>query len=260
MSTAHQIVLVTGGTGGLGKAIAKLYIARGAQVVITGRDESKLHHVKSEFGFPDTLHTYQLDVTNNEAVRAFAAWVKIRFERCDILYNNAGTASFKAFSDMTVDEIHEMISVNITGLLYVTRAFLPLMRQTGSGHIVNIASLAGRVATAKASVYAACKAAVIRFSESLSHELREYGLNVTCVLPGPIDTAFLDRADETGNYRQRIRRYLLTPEKAAHIIIRGVEAKKAEIVMPKRLQLMSAVYQILPEFWKKRMAPWINRK
>ncbi|MCK9907038.1 SDR family NAD(P)-dependent oxidoreductase, partial [Frankia sp. Cpl3] len=85
----------------------------------------------------------------------------------------------------------------------MTRAFLPMMLSAKKGHLVNIASLAGQVATSKAAVYAASKAAVIRFSEGLRHELAGSGVSVTCVLPGPIDTAFLDTADSTGQYREK---------------------------------------------------------
>ncbi|MCK9909784.1 SDR family NAD(P)-dependent oxidoreductase, partial [Microbacteriaceae bacterium K1510] len=187
-------------------------------------------------------HIYKLDVTQNDAVRAFCAWVQIRFGRCDLLYNNAGTAVFKPFVEMSLKEIAENLRPNLDGTLLMTRAFLPMMLSAKKGHLVNIASLAGQVATSKAAVYAASKAAVIRFSEGLRHELAGSGVSVTCVLPGPIDTAFLDTADSTGQYREKVRKFLLTPVEAARIIERGVERKKPELALPFRLKLLSTLY------------------
>lgn len=254
------VIVITGGTGGLGQALAGHYLRREAQVVVTGRSESRLQALKKACSNPKHLHIYKLDVTDNEAVRAFSAWVKIRFGRCDLLYNNAGVAVFKPFMEMSIDEVEQTVAVNINGLLYVTRAFLPMMLSAGGGHVVNIASLAGRVATAKAAVYAASKAAVIRLSEALRHELADRGIHVTCVLPGPLDTPFLDAADQTGLYREKVRRYLLTSEKAASIIVRSVDAKKPEVALPFRLHAMSLFYSLLPHRAKRLLAPLLNRK
>jgi short-subunit dehydrogenase len=254
------VVVITGGTGGLGQALAAHYLRSEAQVVVTGRSEAKLKAMKKSCGSPKHLHIYKLDVTDNEAVRAFCAWVQIRFGRCDLLYNNAGAAVFKPFSEMNLQEVEQTLGANINGLLFVTRAFLPMMLSAGGGHIVNIASLAGRVATAKAAVYAASKAAVIRFSEALRHELADRGIHVTCVLPGPMDTPFLDAADHTGLYREKVRHYLLSPEKAATIIVRSVNAKKPEVALPYRLHVMSLLYSLLPNSAKRLFAPLLNRK
>jgi short-subunit dehydrogenase len=256
----YRVAIITGATGGLGQALARIHLQRGDQVVIAGRSETKLRELQTRLGDPPNLHPYLLDVTDNEAVRACAAWVQIRFGRCDFLYNNAGTAVFKPLLDMRLDELQATLATNVAGLLYTTRAFLPMMLSSGTGRIVNIASLAGKVATAKAAVYAASKAAVIRFSEGLRHELEGSGIHVTCVMPGPIDTPFLDRADSTGKYRQRVSRFLLTPERAAALIVKAAEAKQPEVALPLRLHLLSLLYSMLPHGVKRLLAPWINRK
>ncbi|MFY0544640.1 SDR family NAD(P)-dependent oxidoreductase [Brevibacillus sp. H7] len=258
-----RVVIITGATGGLGQALARAHLLQGDQVAVTGRHLTKLEELKemaASLGRSGHLHPYVLDVTDNEAVRAFAAWIHIRFERCDLLYNNAGTAVFKPFLETSLDEWEQTLATNVSGLLYVTRAFLPMMTKAGSGQIVNITSLAGQVATAKAAVYAASKAAVIRFSEGLRHELDGTGITVTCVMPGPIDTPFLDRADETGRYRHKVRRFLLTPEEAAKTIMRAVERKQPEVALPLRLHVLSAVYSLLPHGVKRWLAPLMNRK
>ncbi len=259
MPSDKRLVIITGGTGGLGQALAALHLDMGDQVVITSRDEGKLKAVLAEKNCRD-VHVYKLDVTDNAAVKAFCAWIHIRFGRCDILYNNAGTAVFKPFLDMSLDDISATLRTNLDGPIYMTRAFLPMMLSAGGGHIVNVASLAGKVATTKAAVYAASKAAVIRFSEGLRQELAGSKVYVTCVMPGPIDTPFLDRADAVGLYRQKVRRYLLSPAVTAKKIVRAVNARQPEVSMPFSLRLMSSLYMGLPQSIKRWMAPLINRK
>ncbi|MFM1654413.1 SDR family NAD(P)-dependent oxidoreductase [Brevibacillus sp. B_LB10_24] len=260
MDAKRRIVVITGGSGGLGLALARLHLKDGDHVVITGRDPDKLLAAGQALNCPSHLDTYPLQIDDNGAVRRFAAWVQIRFGGCDILYNNAGSTVFKPFLEMSLEEINETIRGNVDGLIYMTRAFLPMMVAKGRGRLVNVASLAGSVATAKASVYAASKAAVIRFSEGLRHELSGTGVSVTCVMPGPIDTPFLDAADPSGGYRSRVRRYLLSPERTALLIKRAAKAKKPEIAMPFRLYVMSVAYQLMPAGVRRLFAPLLNRK
>lgn len=258
--TNPRIVVITGAAGGLGQELTRLHLTKGDTVIATGRSMAGLEAMRERLGAPDRLFLHRLDVTDNEAVRQFAAWVQIRFGRCDLLYNNAGTAVFVPLAQMRLDELETILATNIAGPLYVVRAFLPMMLAARSGHIVNIASLAGQVATAKAAVYAASKAAVIRLSEGLRHELADSGIHVTCAMPGPIDTPFLQQADQTGGYREKVRRYLLTPEQTAARIIRAVEAKQPEVAMPLRLHLLSLLYAMLPHGVKRLLAPLLNRK
>ncbi|WP_134686993.1 SDR family NAD(P)-dependent oxidoreductase [Brevibacillus migulae] len=260
MDSQQRIVIITGGAGGLGRAITALHLKKGDQVIITGRHQGRLEEIKQSLGSPPMLHTYPLDVCDNEAVRRFAAWVHIQFERCDFLYNNAGTASFAPFLKMNLEDIRQTIDTNLMGMLYVTRAFLPMMVEARSGRIIQIASLAGHVATAKAAVYAASKAAVIRFSEGLRHELRGSGVHITCAMPGPIDTPFLDHADATGQYRKNVGSFLLTAEQTARSIVRAAEKRREEVALPTRLHLLAKAYLVMPEAAKRFFAPLINRK
>lgn len=258
--TSPRIVIITGATGGLGRALTRLHLDNGDLVIATGRRPEALDALTQHFSSHERLHVHPLDVSSNDAVRHFAAWVQVRFGRCEVLYNNAGTAVFTPLTDMRLEELEETLQTNIAGVMYLTRAFLPMMLQARSGHIVNVASLAGQVATAKAAVYAASKAAIIRFSEGLRHELADTGVHVTCAMPGPIDTPFLDRADHTGVYRSKVTRYLLTPEQTAARILKAVDKRQPEVAMPLRLSLLSKLYVLLPSWMKRIAAPLINRK
>ncbi|MFD2370897.1 SDR family NAD(P)-dependent oxidoreductase [Brevibacillus sp. GCM10020057] len=255
-----RIVVITGAASGLGRALTRLHLEKGDVVIATGRRAESLQALDLEHRQNERLHTRLLDVTDNDAARQLAAWVQVRFGRCDLLYNNAGIAVFAPLSEMRLAELEEMLATNIDGVMYTTRAFLPAMMQQRSGHIVNIASLAGHVATSKAAVYAASKAAVIRFSEGLRHELSGHGIHVTCAMPGPIDTPFLVRADRTGTYRSKVSRYLLTPEETARGIVRAVDRRKPEVAMPLRLHSLSLLYALLPNRVKRLLAPLLNRK
>ncbi|KZE52476.1 oxidoreductase [Brevibacillus parabrevis] len=255
-----RVVVITGASGGLGQALTRLHLDKGDLVIAASR--KPVNHESLSISSPnrERLFSYALHVENNEDVRRFAAWVHVRFGTCDILYNNAGVAVFEPLVDMTIDELEETLRTNISGVMYTTRAFLPMMLDHHQGHIVNIASLAGQVATAKASVYAASKAAVIRFSEGLQHELAGSGVHVTCALPGPIDTPFLEKADRTGAYRSKVARYLLSPDDTARLIYKAVEKKRSEVAMPSRLKMLSVLYSLLPQRLKQLVSPLLNRK
>ncbi|MGG1663414.1 SDR family NAD(P)-dependent oxidoreductase [Brevibacillus sp. NRS-1366] len=258
--SSSRIVVITGASGGLGRALTELHLKKGDLVIATSRTPSSLEALTDQLSRHEKLYIHPLDVGSNDAVRQFAAWVHVRFGKCDLLYNNAGMAVFESLVNMRLEELEETLLTNIAGVMYTTRAFLPMMLQEGTGHIINIASLAGQVATAKAAVYAASKAAVIRFSEGLRHELADSGIHITCALPGPIDTPFLDRADKTGAYRSKVSRYLLSPERTAALICKAVENKRPEIAMPFRLHALSRLYSFLPYRLKTLVAPLLNRK
>ncbi|MED4572088.1 SDR family NAD(P)-dependent oxidoreductase [Brevibacillus agri] len=258
--SSPRVVVITGASGGLGQALTRLHLEKGDLVIAATR--KPVNHESLTTPVPDSnrFFSYTVNVGNNEDVRRFAAWVHVRFGRCDILYNNAGIAVFEPLIGMDIDELEETLRTNIAGVMYTTRAFLPLMLDCGSGHIVNVASLAGQVATAKASVYAASKAAVIRFSEGLQHELAGSGVRVTCAMPGPIDTPFLEKADRTGAYRSKVARYLLSADETARHIYKAVQANRSEVAVPYRLKMLSVLYALLPQRIKQLVAPLLNRK
>lgn len=177
---------ITGISRGLGKALAEAALARGDTVIGTVRE-----------GAPDiapgrgTLHVLTLDVTDADAIAPAVAEAFAKTARIDVLVNNAGYGLLGAIEEASDAEVARLFDVNVFGPFRLIRAALPRLRQQGSGHIVNITSIAGRAPMASSGMYAAAKSAVEGLSQSLGQEVAPFGLKVTAIAPGGFRTDFL---------------------------------------------------------------------
>ncbi|WP_156321172.1 SDR family NAD(P)-dependent oxidoreductase, partial [Bacillus sp. JCM 19041] len=138
---------------------------------------------------------------------------------------------FKHVWDIDQKETEQIMRVNVLGMIALTRTVIPIMKEKQSGHIIQIGSQAGKLATAKASVYAASKHAVIGYSNALRLELKPFNIAVSTVNPGPIATPFLKQADPSGSYEAVIKKWLLDPKKVAERVVRLIETPKREVNM-----------------------------
>ena len=182
------VAVVTGGSRGIGHAIAKTLASRGARVVITGRNERDLEAAAREL--PETVHAVRADVSKpDEAARVIERAVQT-FGGLDVLVNNAGVGVFANVADMTIEQWHQVIDTNLSGVFYCTHAALPHLRARGAGWVINISSLAGRNPFAGGSAYCASKAALNSFSESLMLEVRDENIRVSTIMPGSVATGF----------------------------------------------------------------------
>lgn len=187
-----RVALVTGGSRGIGLAIADALLAAGASVLITGRNQSHLDEAATQLsqGRPDRVHTAVADVGKApEAAAAVTAAVE-KFGALDILINNAGVGVFANVADMDLDGWQRVIGTNLTGVFFCCRAAIPLMRTRGGGWIINVSSLASKNAFATGAAYCASKAGLNAFSEALMQEVRYDNIRVSCVLPGSVATGF----------------------------------------------------------------------
>ena len=186
--------LVTGGTRGIGRAIAAAILAEGGHVVITGRSARGAGSAARELGAtaaePSRVSGIELDVRDRQAVDRAVAGAIDRMGGLNVLVNNAGVGVFREVAAMSDDEWGRVIETNLTGVFYCSRAALPQMKKEGTAWIVNIASLAGRNYFATAGAYCASKAGLVAFSESLMLEVRDAGIRVTVVMPGSVATDF----------------------------------------------------------------------
>ena len=191
-----RVAIITGGSRGIGLAIASALLKDGASVVITGLKKSRLDQAVADLGRASEasrVHGVMTDVRNRSAIDALVVDTEKRFGRLDILVNNAGVGIFADVAAMSDDDWNRQIETNLTGVFYCTRAAIPAMRRAGGGWIVNIASLAGRNYFPGGAAYCATKAGLIAFSEAVMQEARHDGIRVTVVMPGSVATEFNGR-------------------------------------------------------------------
>ena len=188
-----KTILVTGATSGFGKAIAEQFAANNFQVVICGRRQERLDELKTELekNFSAKIHSLCFDVRSNDEVMNAAQQIPSDFLPIDILVNNAGLASgLSHIQDGDVNDWDKMIDTNVKGLLYVTKAVLPLMKNSSSPQIVNIGSTAAKYAYEKGNVYNASKFAVDALNQAMRIDLLKQGVKVTGIHPGAAETEF----------------------------------------------------------------------
>ncbi|WP_030438287.1 oxidoreductase [Actinoplanes subtropicus] len=183
MRSNKPIALVTGASAGIGKAVSLGLVKAGYEVIGTGRNTSRLARVNGV--------TYlDLDVTSDESVTAAVEQVIQRYGRIDVLVNNAGVGSAGAAEESSVAQVQALFDINVFGVIRMTNAVLPHMRTQRCGRIVNISSVVGFIPAPFMAPYAASKHAVEGYSESIDHEVREYGVRVLLVEPGWTNTGF----------------------------------------------------------------------
>ncbi|TDF97522.1 SDR family NAD(P)-dependent oxidoreductase [Paenibacillus piri] len=254
-----KIAVITGASSGLGAILARQLSERGAVPVLMARSEDKLSLAAAALaGRPHGM--YKLDVTSTEQVMRTMQQVMDRYGRIDILINNAGYGVFESFVEASLEEIESMMDVNYLGTVRCTKAVLPYMLKAGSGHIVNIASMAGKIGSAKSSGYAATKHAVLGFTNSLRQELAGSGVSLTAVNPGPIDTPFFERADPSGNYVKNIQWFMLKPEKVATVVLKAIGKRIPEIDLPFVAGVGIKLFQLFPRTFDKLAGKLINKK
>ena len=188
-----KTILITGATSGFGEAMAHVFAAAGNKLIITGRKESLLLALKETLvaKHNTSVHTLCFDVQNKEAVFAAIKTIPDNFSCIDVLINNAGLALGRdAFQDANLDDWETMIDTNVKGLLYVSKAVLPLLINNKKGHIINIGSTAGVEVYKEGNVYCASKHAVAAISKSMRIDLLPQHIKVTAIHPGAAETNF----------------------------------------------------------------------
>ena len=181
-----QVFLLTGSSRGLGRQVAEAALAAGHQLVATARDPATLAGLAERYG--DQVLPVALDVTDASAAQAAVAAGTEAFGRIDVVVNNAGYANLASVEDVTLEDFRAQVEANLFGVVNVTKAALPVLRAQGRGHIIQVSSVGGRLATAGLSAYQTAKWAVGGFSEVLAREVGPLGLKVTVLEPGGMQT------------------------------------------------------------------------
>jgi NAD(P)-dependent dehydrogenase (short-subunit alcohol dehydrogenase family) len=181
-----QVFFLTGSSRGLGRQIAEATLAAGNQLVATARQPDSLADLADRYG--TQILPVPLDVTDPAGVAAAVAAGSKAFGRLDVVVNNAGYANLAAVEDITLSDFRAQVDANLFGVVNVTKAALPVLREQGSGHIIQVSSIGGRLATAGLSAYQSAKWAVGGFSEVLAREVGPLGIKVTVLEPGGMQT------------------------------------------------------------------------
>jgi NAD(P)-dependent dehydrogenase (short-subunit alcohol dehydrogenase family) len=260
---------ITGASTGFGRLLAEEVLKSGGRVVATARKMDKVEDL--EMKYPETAKALALDVTDPAQVDSVVKQAFAKFGQVDVLVNNAGYGVAGAIEEVSEAEFMPMFETNVFGLLRVTRAFLPHLRKQRSGHIINLSSIGGLVASPGIGFYNATKFAVEGLSEALAAELAPLGIHVTIVEPGPFRTDFLGRSGVVAKDRivdydgtaGNMRTYFAEnngkqrgdPLRAVHAMMQVVESPNP----PLRLLLGASALQRLrskTSAWEKEVAAW----
>lgn len=249
----NKVCLITGGSSGLGQAIAKAFVERGAKVIITARSLEPLQQAAAQLGA--NAEAIAADVTRQDDVERLCEAVIERHGRLDLLCNCAGRSTRSAVLDATVDDFQQLLDVNFLAAVRMTRAFAPLLIEQ-QGHVVNIGSLAGKVAPRYLGAYPASKFALTAYSQQMRLELGPQGLHVLLVCPGPIlrDEAEPRYAEESADLPDVAQRPAagaklrgIDPWSLAQRIITACERREPELVIPWKVRVLLTLAQISPK-------------
>jgi NADP-dependent 3-hydroxy acid dehydrogenase YdfG len=210
-SIQNQVAVITGAGRGIGRAIAIELGELGAQVVLVSRNRSELEETGRLIG--PSASVMPADVRKKEQLQSVFEQTAISLGPVDILVNAAGLGIFGPVVDYRDDDFATVIETNLRGIFYTCRCVLPSMIERKKGHIINIASIAGKVGSATRAVYCASKFGVIGFTESLSEEVRQYGVRASIICPGSTDSGF-----SPSNHAGKVREKMLRPSDIAHAV------------------------------------------
>jgi NAD(P)-dependent dehydrogenase (short-subunit alcohol dehydrogenase family) len=256
-----RTAVVTGAASGIGQAIAIALSGRGCHLALADIDEGGMAKTAEQVAARGVrVSQHRLDVSDPGAVAGFPDRIIAEHGGADLLVNNAGVALGGTFEQITESDFEWLFAINFWGVVRMTRAFLPLLRRSEEGHIVNISSLYGLIAPPGQTAYAASKFAVRGFSMSLRHELEGTGIGVTVVHPGGVATSIAKNARVAKSIsageaakRRRMVETLLTmpPQTAGEIIVRGVERRKPRILVGTDAKIASVIERLFPvSYWK----------
>jgi len=201
MKLENKVAIITGGAMGIGKGIVETFLKYGANVIILDYNE-ELKNTLNEFNqkYPGKINGFIVDIRKKEVLEAVYKEIEKRYEKLDIIVNNAGVCKLETFELMS-DELRDFhFDINIIGTWNVTKLFLPLLKKSDSGAIVNLSSVTGpMVADSGEVAYATSKAAVLGFTKSLAAELVTYGIRVNAIMPGYVSTPLVSGMAEVSN-------------------------------------------------------------
>jgi short-subunit dehydrogenase len=251
---AGKVALVTGASSGIGLAVARGIAAAGGRVALVARTASKLDEIARELG-ADRAAAFPCNVANLPALKELPAAVVARFGGLDILVNNAGLNHRGPILERTAEELADVITTNLTAPIVLTRASAEHLRPGGA--VVNVASLAGMVPVEHEAAYSASKAGLRAFSRAVAEDLRERGVTVSTVSPGPVATPFIADAAHVPDlvFSQPMR----SAEQVAEAVLDCIRDGTAEVAMPALSGKLATLGYLFPAL-ERALRPLIKRR
>lgn len=250
--TQRPFALITGASSGIGKAYAKALATRGYDLLLIARDREKLKHAADEISnaSPVSVAVESLDLSLPGAAQSLYEKAQARRPCVDILINNAGFGKYGLFADMPIADIQRMPYLHVNAIIETTRLFLPDMIARRNGAIINVASLAGFFPMPYSAEYAATKAFLIAFSESLAAEVRPFGVTIQACCPGQTDTAF----HATAGFRPSNPFPAQSPEQVVSVSLSHLNTKSPLVMIGWQGALSHWIARFLPRAWLARLA------
>lgn len=252
---SNRTIVITGGSRGLGLALARCFLKKGARVALLARDPEELRRAQEHLGGMGQVFVRACDIRDERQVNEALVDVREQLGEVDVLVNNAGTITVGPMDTMTTDEYRESLDVFFWGPLYATLAVLPEMRKRRDGRIVNISSIGGKISVPHLLPYSVGKFALAGLSEGLRAELARDNVYVTSVYPGLMRTGSPRNAEFKGNHRAEYTWFLLSDsapgltisaDRAARKIVSACEYGQAELIITKAAKLAVKACQLLP--------------
>ena len=247
MEMDGKVVVVTGASMGIGEEIARIFLNRGAKVVLLSRDASRAEAARHRLGHTERTLALACDVRNREEVDRVLALTLHHFDRIDVWVNNAGVGIRDTVADAEIAAIRELFETNFFGMIHCLQAVVPAMREGDGGAIINISSAAGHVPVPFMLPYCASKFAVNALGKGLRLELKRDSIEVLTVCPGYIRTEFGAHmvANRQGEIRPQSVRGI-TAERVARATYEGYRKRKREVIVPWTMIPVIKLYQLLP--------------
>ena len=241
-----QVALVTGGARGIGRATAQAFVRAGMKVAIGDLDVDAAHATAAELG--GGVVAFALDVTERVSVEQFVADAEQALGPADVLVNNAGIMQLGPFADEDDATAQRMIDINVNGVMYGMKAVLPRFVARGSGHLVNVASSAGKAGYAGGATYSGTKHFVVGVSEAVRAELRGTGIEVSCVMPVIVQTELAAGLPQTRGVKH------VTPEQVAGEIVAALKVPRFDVFVPRSVGPLTAFAGALPRGARELLA------
>lgn len=246
----NKWALITGASSGIGKEFAIIHARKGGNLVLIARREKALSLLKEQLeqDFSIMVHILPIDLSEKDAISRVMIFLAQREIKIDILINNAGFGGYGLFEERSIESDLNMVDLNIKALVQLTHALLPSMKEKKSGFILNTASTAGFLPGPLQATYFATKAFVLSFSEAIAYELKDSGVSVTALCPGPVKTEFEKVAGmEGGNFFEKAMSAELTAKRA----YRAMENKKVIFISEYPLGFaLRFVLPLIPRRWQ----------